>query len=336
MAVINKTGLNGEEDFLGFSFNNRHSSEFRIVRTSKSNRYNEEIVAAGKETTIDIPGSDGALFISKKKQKKTWTVDFAFDDVYLKDIEAMRNWLSCKVEAPFRFDEDRKEEPFYVKANNGDNDYQEPLKLGEFKLSNGDVYRGQYHMVVVTGTPKLNYLGFEGDDGEIIYKGDGSVQFTAYDITRWGGSFTRNYSADAEVSFNNEGDLPMPLRISIDVAAATKGNDVSYVMIKLRQGENNFGNSKMIILNVDKIIEKNVSNIVLDSELHLVLGHNSNEENEQNPTSEVEDVVLNDVIVAGDFFEVEPGTGYGIEITGTGDASPALSLSSISYQYCYN
>jgi hypothetical protein len=303
VAVINKTGLNGEEDFLGFSFNNRHSSEFRIVRTSKSNRYNEEIVAAGKETTIDIPGSDGALFISKKKQKKTWTVDFAFDDVYLKDIEAMRNWLSCKVETPFRFDEDRE---------------------------------SQYHMVVVTGTPKLNYLGFEGDDGETIYKGDGSVQFTAYDITRWGGSFTHDYSAGAAVSFDNEGDLPMPLRISINVGDATKGDNVSYAMIKLRQGENDFGNSKMIILNVDKIIEKNVSNIVLDSELHLVLGHNSNEENEQNPTSEVEDVVLNDVIVAGDFFEVEPGTGYGIEMTGTGEASSKLSLHSVSYQYCYN
>ena len=297
MAVINKTGLDGREDFLGFTFNGRHSSEFRIVRTSKSNRYNEEIVASGKDTTIDIPGSDGALFISKKKQKKTWTVDFAFDDVYIEDIEAMRNWLSCKTEAAFRFDEDRE---------------------------------SQYHMVVVTGTPKLNYLGFEDEDGKTVYKGDGSVQFTAYDTTRWGETFTHTQFADPDFSFENAGDLPMPVQIRVQVPGAQNGKNSQYAMIKLLQDRNDLANPKIIILNIEEMIEKNVSNILLDSELHLVLGHVSNENNKDNPTSEVEDVVLNDVIVAGDFFEVEPGAGYGISITN------GLELVSVTYQYRYN
>ena len=81
MAIINKAGQQGRGDFLGFSFDNRHSSEFRIIRVSSGNRYSTNLFPNQKDTTLDIPGRDGSLLIDSKFQNGDFTINFAFDDI---------------------------------------------------------------------------------------------------------------------------------------------------------------------------------------------------------------------------------------------------------------
>jgi hypothetical protein len=47
------------QDFIGFSFNRKHSSDMKIVRTSDGSRYNQNLVPNLTDKTADVPGGDG-------------------------------------------------------------------------------------------------------------------------------------------------------------------------------------------------------------------------------------------------------------------------------------
>ena len=287
MAVINRYGLNGEEDFLGFSFNGRHSSEFKFIRVSKSDRYEDEVVPATKDTTIDIPGRDGALFINSKKQKKVWNISFAYDDMRKKHIDAIRNWLNCKTEAPLIFDEDA-EKRYWVK---------------------------------VTGAVKLSYLAFDEEvkqaDGKVIeetvYKGDGTIQFTAFNTEgesveehEWGSNSGTDGIAVVEIT--NEGDLPIPIQMEVELPET---DYVQLSLYKLNEGTQSQTYLNHMILDVKKVSKK----CLIDTDLHLIFGYNKIGENDSNPTYEIDKTqICNKAIVAGDFFSIPVGT-YGIRIT---------------------
>lgn len=145
MSIVNRTGLEGRDDFLGFTFNNRHSSDFKIVRVSNGDRYEEDLMPTSKDTTVDIPGVDGAYYIISKNQTKIFNINFAFDNVSEIEIRGMKEWLNGKTESFLIFDEN-------------------PYKKYKAK---------------VTTSPKLSWICFD-IDGKRIYKGEGNVQFTCY------------------------------------------------------------------------------------------------------------------------------------------------------------
>lgn len=144
MAIINKYGLEGKEDFLGFTFNNKHSSEFNIIRVSSSGRYSHELLPSNKINTLEVEGRDGNIFLNSKKQNRVFSINFAFD--YLTEIKLrqMQKWLSINTNGELFFDEN-------------------PYK----------VYSG-----IVTSIPKINFVCFDEKNGERIYKGDGNLQIT--------------------------------------------------------------------------------------------------------------------------------------------------------------
>lgn len=163
MAIINKTGLEGVGDFLGFKFRGIHSSNFRIIRVSKSNRYEENLLPSSKDTTIDIPGRDGLLYMDSKYQQKEWTINFAFDDLYEENIRAMKQWLAPKSMGQLMFDEDRKNKNFLLKT-----DLEE-------KFNNGVTFTPTAEGVKARGsTPQDNqaaYLYIDPDNPEFIRAG---------------------------------------------------------------------------------------------------------------------------------------------------------------------
>lgn len=146
MATINKTGLEGKESFLGFWFNGRHSSEFKVIRVSGGKEFEEELLPTAKDTVIDIPGRDGSEFIQAKREKKQFKIDFAFDDLYENDIRAMKQWLGAKNPCELIFDE-------------------RPYK----------VWTGK-----VTTAPKINFVPFDDTKKGVVYKGKGSITFTCF------------------------------------------------------------------------------------------------------------------------------------------------------------
>ena len=58
-------------DFMGFTFNNHHSSEYGIVRTSDGSRYNEELLPSFNDNTIAVPGGDGAYYFGSYYNQKS-------------------------------------------------------------------------------------------------------------------------------------------------------------------------------------------------------------------------------------------------------------------------
>ena len=45
-----------DTDFIGFSFNGRHSSEFNIFSVSNGSRYQESLIPSSSDYTEKIPG----------------------------------------------------------------------------------------------------------------------------------------------------------------------------------------------------------------------------------------------------------------------------------------
>jgi len=173
MAIINRSGLEGRDDFLGFTFNGRHSSEFRIVRVSQNNAYSETLLPNSRDITTEIVGRDGLYYFGSSFEQRPITIDFAFDDLHEEQFNDMTQWLAAKTEGELTFDE-------------------RPYKT----------YMGK-----INSTPTLNYVCFNetweeetgsktldmllgGEDSEEfssqtisngrVYKGTGKVQFTCF------------------------------------------------------------------------------------------------------------------------------------------------------------
>ena len=68
-------------DFLGFTYNNKHSSDFGIVRTSNGSRFDENLLPTTQDKTVQIPGGDGTYFFGSYYTQRQFSVPFAFDNM---------------------------------------------------------------------------------------------------------------------------------------------------------------------------------------------------------------------------------------------------------------
>lgn len=192
-------------DFIGFSFGDKHCSDFNIVRVSDGSRYNESLLPSYQDTIQPRVGADGSYYWNGFYTQKTFSISFAFDSMTEQDFRGMRQWLGQKGLFPLIFDE-------------------APYKQWMARAQE----------------PQLNFICFDGKDenGNIvrIYKGEGSVQFIApYPFARgvvkskadynaqnpipdnfeeWNGAIglpdnTPSFGTDSSINLVNCGDLPM-------------------------------------------------------------------------------------------------------------------------------
>ena len=137
---------NIDYDFIAFTFDGIHSYEdMNIVRVSDGDRYNENLVPTINDLTADVPGGDGMYYFSTTHKQKVFDISFAFNNLEESKLMKMKQWLSGKKMADLWF----AEAPYKV------------------------------YTAKVTGQPNLKTLCFE-ENGKRIYKGEGTVQFTAY------------------------------------------------------------------------------------------------------------------------------------------------------------
>lgn len=145
LQIIGSTRDDFQGDFLGFTFNGRHSSEFGLVRTSSSNRYDRNILPTMKDKTVEVPGGDGTYYFGSSYTSRPFSISVAFDSMSQEQFDELAVWL-------------------------GDG------KIHELSFDESD-YKA--YDVKCTGTPNLKFLCFETDQGD-VYKGEGTIQFTAY------------------------------------------------------------------------------------------------------------------------------------------------------------
>lgn len=154
--IINKFALDGRDDYIGFTYNGQHSSEFRVIRVNSGSRYETTLIPTPKDTTIDVPGRDGLYYVTSKYQQRTIPVSIAFDDLYDEDIANIKKWLAPQTEGELWFDED-------------------PYKQYTAKI---------------TSSPKLSWIAFDDPEKGRVYKGEGTIQFVCY--YPWASSRFRN------------------------------------------------------------------------------------------------------------------------------------------------
>lgn len=134
------------QDFVGFTYNGYHSiRDLGIYRTSNSNRYDESLTATMQDKTADVPGRDGQYYFGTTFKNRTFTVNYAFDNLSESKIRKIKEVFAGDGIHELVFDET-------------------PYKAWSAK---------------VTGTASMKHLCFE-ENGERVYKGEGSITFTSY------------------------------------------------------------------------------------------------------------------------------------------------------------
>ena len=133
-----------KEDFIGFSFNGYRSESLGIVRVSDGSRYNEDLVPTAQDKTVQVPGGDGFYYFGSDYTQRQFSINIAFDELTEKQFRELQQVFGTKEPGKLVFDE-------------------RPYK---------------YYMVK-SGKPQLKYICF-GREGDRIYKGEGTLNFTAY------------------------------------------------------------------------------------------------------------------------------------------------------------
>ena len=132
-------------DFIGFSFDGNHSSDLGIVRTSNGSRYDDNLLPTSQDKTAAVPGGDGTYYWDTSHTQKPFNVPIAFDSLTEEQYRRLKQVFNTKNLGKLIFDE-------------------APYK---------------YYMAKPTGIPQLKTICFD-QNGQRIYKGEGTIQFIAY------------------------------------------------------------------------------------------------------------------------------------------------------------
>ena len=134
-------------DYVGFTFNGIHSSSLGIVRTSDGSRFNENLLPTIQDKTVQVPGGDGMYHFGSYYTQKQFNVSYAFDSLTEEQLARIKQVFGDKKIHDLTFDE-------------------APYKT---------------YQVKVTGTSSIKHIPFAEGATNRVYKGEGSIQFTAYD-----------------------------------------------------------------------------------------------------------------------------------------------------------
>ena len=292
-------------DFIGFSFNEHRSESLGIVRVSDGSRYNEDLVPTTQDKTVQVPGGDGFYYFGSDYTQRQFSINIAFDELTEKQFRELQQVFGTKELGKLVFDE-------------------RPYK---------------YYMVK-SGKPQLKYICF-GKEGERIYKGEGTLTFTAYyPFAKSVFKFLNEYndknkdewkeasgmkaekgtydtvSDNGSISVYNAGDLETDfiLKFSLPVDNTPIGD------IKITLSKENVGKVEAF-LDLNGFSKKGAdTGFQINTKTNLIEGFNA---------EGLTGTLYNENITQGDFFKIPPREeGYQISVTG---ATPI----EIAYDYIY-
>ena len=306
-------------DFIGFSFNEHRSESLGIVRVSDGSRYNEDLVPTTQDKTVQVPGGDGFYYFGSDYTQRQFSINIAFDELTEKQFRELQQVFGTKELGKLVFDE-------------------RPYK---------------YYMVK-SSKPQLKYICF-GKDGERIYKGEGTLTFTAYypfaksafkflekeieketgkevyvlrktysNIEEWAeaSGMKAQGALDKVPKSPTEGVYPISVYNAGDLEAdfILKFNSAPNNTINIALGQQDVGDKKAV-LNLKSFSLKNTdTGFQINTKTNLIEGFNA---------EGLTGTLYNENIIQGDFFKIPPREeGYQISVTG---ATPI----EIVYDYIY-
>lgn len=287
-------------DFCGFTFNGIHTSELNIIRVSNGSRYNDALGPSFQDKTAQIEGGDGILFWDSYYNNTPITIQFAFDSLTEAQLRRLRQVFCAKAIGEFIYDEN-------------------PYKAYTAKIQS---------------PAQISFICFDDNEGNRIYKGEGSIQFIAYypyaksvhkflnefddtfynNKSEWAaasGMLTAAGSYDGtgtSISLYNAGDIEADWQAFYTMTSS----GCALTSISLNNGEGQMAFSA--------ITRKNSNDVYLriNSRTGLIEGCDLNKV----PTG----TLYNNFLIAGDFFKIPLGESSFISNT---------SCVEIKYNYLY-
>jgi len=166
-------GANGipTQDFIGFWFDGKHSSEFKLMRVSNGSRYDDTLTPAFKDNTQTLPGRDGTLYWDSYYTQRPITINVAFDELNETLYHQLRLHFDPKKTGYLIFDE------LPYKAYRCKLQSPPQWKVLCFDKEVGDrststiIHNHQLGKNISTDTKQI----------ERVYKGEGTLNFICYD-----------------------------------------------------------------------------------------------------------------------------------------------------------
>lgn len=150
MGDLNIYGVGASQyssDYIGFTFNGVHSDTLGIKRTSEGSRFNENLLPTVQDKTVQVPGGDGMYHFGSYYTQRQFNISYAFDALTEEQLARIKVLFGDKKIHELIFDET-------------------PYKVYQAK---------------VTGSASIKHIPFAEGETNRIYKGEGNIQFTAYD-----------------------------------------------------------------------------------------------------------------------------------------------------------
>lgn len=150
MSDLNIYGVGASQyssDYIGFTFNGVHSDTLGIKRTSEGSRFNENLLPTIQDKTVQVPGGDGMYHFGSYYTQRQFNISYAFDALTEEQLARIKALFGDKKVHELIFDET-------------------PYKVYQAK---------------VTGSASIKHIPFAEGKTNRIYKGEGNIQFTAYD-----------------------------------------------------------------------------------------------------------------------------------------------------------
>lgn len=169
-----------EKDFIGFTFDGKHSDELGILRVSGGDKYKEELQPEIKDISSEVPGMDGEYYFGSNYGKKEISIDIAYDSLTETQLRGLRRLFSGREIHELIFDE-RPYKKYLVKLSGPiELDYicfEEQKKADTATIGTGVRVVDRTNGVITREKTEV-YEPVEGI--QRIYKGEGTINLVAY------------------------------------------------------------------------------------------------------------------------------------------------------------
>ena len=264
-------------DYIGFTFNGVHSSELGIKRTSEGSRFNENLLPTIQDKAVQVPGGDGMYHFGSYYTQRQFNISYAFDALTEEQLARIKNVFGDKKIHELIFDET-------------------PYKVYQAK---------------VTGSASIKHIPFEEGETNRLYKGEGSIQFTAYNpYARSAFKYLNQYDSkniqewkDAANLLDTQGffDGLIGNKINLYNPGVKETDFILTFTFKngvIPAGGINIGANSQLIFN--QITSQNEDEqIKINTKLNLIEGYKNGKKSGK---------IYNRHIIGGTFFKIPPST----------------------------
>ena len=92
-------------DYIGFTFDNIHSSELGLMRVSDGSRYEQDLLPPLQDKKVQVAGRDGEIYFNSQYNTKPIKVSVAFDNMNEESFQKLKRLLADKKPRYLWFDE---------------------------------------------------------------------------------------------------------------------------------------------------------------------------------------------------------------------------------------